>query len=183
MKIIYRHADATQAPERLLLHGANSRGVMRSGIADTIRSKWPTTYMIYHKVWQYVVGEGGEHLPLGEVIWTVERRDGSNDSPIYHWRFHTQPDTIIIANCITQKDYGRDSRRVYVDYEAVALCFAKVNALAIIHNIPVIAMPRVGCGLAHGSWERVEPLIREFITVPDVVIYDWPDPVPGTPYE
>lgn len=182
MQITYRHADATQAPERLLLHGSNAQGVMGSGIAAAIRAKWPTTYRVYHRVWQDFRDQGAEHLPLGEVIWTVERRDGTNEASINHWRFLTQPGTIIIANCVSQKDYGRDPNRVYVDYDAVALCLQKVNALAILNNIPAIAMPRIGCGLAHGSWDQIEPLIQQFITVSDAVVYDWPDRIPGTNY-
>jgi len=183
MTITYRHADATKAPERLFLHGCNARGEMGSGIAKAVRDKWPLTYRVYRMVWQDLRDQGEPHLPLGEVYWTVEMMDGSNDTPLYHWRILNRPDTLIVANCITQLDYGRDPHRVYVDYDAVAKCLAKINALAFLYGISAIAMPRIGCGLANGSWSRIEPLVRENITAADVVVYDWPAQVPGTQYE
>jgi O-acetyl-ADP-ribose deacetylase (regulator of RNase III) len=183
MQITYRHADATRAPERLFLHGCNAHGVMNSGIAKAVREKWPLSFRVYNMIWKDLCDQGEPHLPLGEVYWTVERHDGSNESPLYHWRIFNRPETMIVANCITQRDYGRDPKRVYVDYDAVARCLKKINALAIAYNIPAIAMPRIGCGLANGSWDRIEPLVRRHIVDADVVVYDWPAQVPETQYE
>jgi hypothetical protein len=35
-----------------------------------------------------------------------------------------------------------------------------------------IHMPRIGCGLAGGKWESVEPLIRIAIPTIEVFVYD-----------
>jgi hypothetical protein len=37
-----------------------------------------------------------------------------------------------------------------------------------------VHMPRIGCGLAGGKWEAVEPLIRVAIPGTEVFVYDLP---------
>jgi hypothetical protein len=33
-------------------------------------------------------------------------------------------------------------------------------------------MPRIGCGLAGGKWEEIEPIIKKLMTV-DTYVYDF----------
>jgi len=37
-------------------------------------------------------------------------------------------------------------------------------------------MPRIGCGLAGGTWDRIEPLLHRTLTVAGiaVTVYDFP---------
>ena len=43
-------------------------------------------------------------------------------------------------------------------------------------NKIIVHMPRIGCGLAGGSWDRIEPLIVESLTVRGIetFVYDYP---------
>jgi len=42
-----------------------------------------------------------------------------------------------------------------------------------------IHLPRIGCGLAGGKWESVEPLIREAMPDTGVFVYDLARRAPG----
>jgi hypothetical protein len=35
-------------------------------------------------------------------------------------------------------------------------------------------MPRIGCGLAGGKWEKAEPLLRETLPGTQIFVYDLP---------
>jgi O-acetyl-ADP-ribose deacetylase (regulator of RNase III) len=60
-----------------------------------------------------------------------------------------------------------------VRYEAIGAALAALAPLALEQGASV-HMPRIGCGLAGGRWERVEPLVRDALVsrgVP-VTVYD-----------
>jgi O-acetyl-ADP-ribose deacetylase (regulator of RNase III) len=61
-----------------------------------------------------------------------------------------------------------------IRYDAVGKCLAKVAAKAKELGASV-HMPRIGCGLAGGRWEVIEPLIVQSLCEQDVsaVVYDF----------
>ena len=61
-----------------------------------------------------------------------------------------------------------------IRYDAVRDCLRVVAAHALELNASV-HMPRIGCGLAGGTWDRIEPLIVEALCARDVrtVVYDY----------
>lgn len=73
---------------------------------------------------------------------------------------------LIIANLIGQNGLGKGA----VNYEAILDGLKKVNAYCIKHNA-TLHMPRMGCGLAGGSWPVVESIIKEAIDV-ECFVYD-----------
>jgi len=61
-----------------------------------------------------------------------------------------------------------------IRYEAVGEGLQRVGDKAIEIGASV-HMPRIGCGLAGGSWDRIEPLVRSALSdrgVP-VTVYDF----------
>ncbi|WP_394297035.1 macro domain-containing protein [Nocardiopsis valliformis] len=49
-----------------------------------------------------------------------------------------------------------------IRYEALATCLGLLAGQA--HELgATVHMPRIGCGLAGGSWSRVQPLIEEHL--------------------
>lgn len=60
-------------------------------------------------------------------------------------------------------------------HDALRTCLAKVARKALETNASV-HMPRIGCGLAGGKWEAVEPIIREELVSKgvSVIVYDLP---------
>lgn len=60
-------------------------------------------------------------------------------------------------------------------YEALANCLTEVMSSARIIKASV-HMPRIGCGLAGGKWERVGPMVEGLAAAfeVDVYVYDLP---------
>jgi len=59
-------------------------------------------------------------------------------------------------------------------YQIEEECLSKVSAKAVELGASV-HMPRIGCGLAGGKWERIEPIIVETLCEADVpvTVYDF----------
>jgi len=65
--------------------------------------------------------------------------------------------TVMVLNCYTQFDYGRDFNKVYLNYDALRLCLQKINH---IFKGKHIGLPQIGCGLGKGSWHKVKKIIQ-----------------------
>ncbi len=78
-----------------------------------------------------------------------------------------------VANMVGQHGIRTGSKGVPVRYEAIDTALATVAVEAAERGASV-HMPRIGCGLAGGHWERVEPLITERLVTPGiaVTVYD-----------
>ena len=61
-----------------------------------------------------------------------------------------------------------------IRYEAVEQCLSALAAEAELLNASV-HMPRIGCGLAGGKWNKIEPLIKSMLSDNniDVFVYDF----------
>jgi O-acetyl-ADP-ribose deacetylase (regulator of RNase III) len=141
--IEYIKGDLLQTDIKHIIHGCNSHGVMRSGVAKAIREKYPQAYQDYNDAYN------SYGLELGDVIVSV------------------QPDGKVIHNAITQRDYGRDSSRVYVSYWAIAEAFRKINQW----GVGVIALPMIGAGLANGDWNVISAIIENTLIDTKPVVY------------
>lgn len=145
--MIQRHiGNVLTIPSGIIVHGCNAQGVMRSGIANSIRETFPQAYQDYRGIYE----ERG--LRVGQVIFSVVGRDEAG-AP-----------SKIIAHAITQEFYGRDPNVVYVDYEGLGRCFMVVRMKALETGLAV-HFPLIGCGLANGKWpevtSRIEPALGE----------------------
>jgi hypothetical protein len=83
------------------------------------------------------------------------------------------PDTFV-ANMVAQHGYATTTEPVAIRYDALAECLGKIGRR--LEPGTTIHMPRIGCGLAGGRWERVEPLIEEHLCERGfaVCVYDLP---------
>lgn len=125
----------------IIVHGCNSQGIMGSGVAKQIKDKWPAVYDRYR--FKFL----NESLPLGSLTYV-----------------RTDPDRLVV-NAITQKDYGRTSKR-YVSYDAIETAFKRISELILQNTqytpIPTIVnFPLIGCGLANGDWKIVSKIIDD----------------------
>lgn len=143
----------------IIVHGCNSHGIMRSGIAAEVSRRWPEAYRVYRKSFedscksQFHAGDEYSGIPLGHITWAVV---GENK---------------IIVNAVTQKDFGRDPNVRYVDYDAIQDAFATIAIGGLFDEAKKfgIHFPLIGCGLANGMWEIVEPLIEDaFSSYPEI---------------
>ena len=82
---------------------------------------------------------------------------------------------ITVANLIGQHGIKRGIGGLApIRYEAVEQGLVKVAVYALKRGASV-HMPRLGCGLAGGSWEEIEPIINRTLTEKgvEVVVYDF----------
>ena len=149
--IIHNSGNVLDVPHGVIVQGCNSHGVMGSGLAKEVKARFPGAFRVYVEEYAKVTNAGLPGLPLGSFT--------------AHWVTPTK----VIINAITQQDYGRDSSRVYVDYEALGLAFydiarmdANIRTVGLMYGIH---FPKIGCGLANGDWDTVTGLIDK--VVPD----------------
>ena len=57
-----------------------------------------------------------------------------------------------------------------IRYEAVFSGLEKVAHFAFEKNASV-HMPRIGCGLAGGTWDKIEPLIKQTLSNNNITTY------------
>ena len=86
-------------------------------------------------------------------------------------------DHIILVNMVAQ--HGVGTSQIRVSYPALHKCLkmlAEVAKEGMGGPMIPVHMPRIGCGLAGGRWEVVEPIIRETLVRAgvEVVVYDLP---------
>lgn len=139
----------------MIVHGCNAQGVMGSGIALEIRTRWPDCFAEYEREVARHRNNGLELM--GKVIpWEVPGED------------------IIIANAITQENFGRGPKR-YVSYKAIHEAFMTVAVAALStwgsHDAEGfdIHYPLIGAGLGGGDWaiisDIIESVFAQFPTV------------------
>jgi O-acetyl-ADP-ribose deacetylase (regulator of RNase III) len=75
-----------------------------------------------------------------------------------------------VANMIAQRGVASAVNRTPIRYDALRKC---LNKLAVCANAcdASVHMPRIGCGLAGGAWDKVEPLIEQELCARDVHVY------------
>jgi O-acetyl-ADP-ribose deacetylase (regulator of RNase III) len=152
--IEYIKGDATQpasSGNKIIVHVCNDIGGWGRGFVMALSARWPQPEQQYRKWFQ-----SNENFALGEVQLVQVEED------------------IWVANMIGQRDVKPDkSGNPPVRYEAIAKALSKVADFATEKNASV-HMPRIGCGLAGGTWDQMEPvIINELINrrIP-VTVYD-----------
>ncbi len=150
----FRHGDATQPVRRpaVLVHVCNDVGGWGAGFVLAISKRWKAPEREYRAAFATA-----SKPQLGEVqIVEVE------------------PDCWV-ANMIAQPGIGRGrDGEIPLRYDAVRTGLTKVAEFARAHGATA-HMPRIGCGLAGGKWEEIEPIIRDTLLAAgvDVTVYDF----------
>lgn len=94
--------------------------------------------------------------------------------PLGSVQFVSVGEGIVVANMIAQEGVGGPRP---LRYGALVRCLERVRDYALTHGASLHA-PRLGCGLAGGRWQVVEPLIEETLCAHgvDVTVYDLEPP-------
>jgi hypothetical protein len=81
-------------------------------------------------------------------------------------------DHLSVANMVAQHGYVSPANPVAIRYTALAQCLSTLAGR--LEKGTIIYMPRIGCGLAGGSWDQVEPLLQEHLAGAgfDIQVYD-----------
>jgi len=136
--IQYIQGDLLTAKADIIVHGCNCFQTMGAGIAATIKEEYPGAYAA-----DLSYGKYGDSCKLG----SYSKWFGQHKVHTGH-KFH-------IVNLYTQ--YLYDRRLKPFDYNAFIKGFELV-----LNDFPasVIAMPKIGAGLAGGNWEIIEAIIN-----------------------
>ena len=152
MKINYLKGDAT-APSvkgnKIIAHVCNDLGGWGKGFVLEISKRWDKPESEY-RAWH--------------------RNRSKNDFALGRVQFVSVEKYITVANMIGQRGMKRGSKGVPVRYEAIRECLYSVAEHAWEINASV-HMPRIGCGLAGGKWELIEPVIMETLIIKGILVY------------
>jgi O-acetyl-ADP-ribose deacetylase (regulator of RNase III) len=138
----YVKGDATCPQARgvkLICHVCNDRGAWGKGFVLAISRRWEQPERAYRE-------------------WYNEGRD--NGFRLGAVQFVQVEPYVWVANMVAQHGTKTGSKGPPIRYEAVAECLGKVAEKATELSAS-IHLPRIGCGLAGGSWSRIEPLLFE----------------------
>lgn len=154
--LTYTTGDAT-APigdgPKIIVHVCNDVGGWGKGFVVAISKRWKepeAAYRAWHK-------DGGD-LPfsLGQVQFV--------EAELELW----------VANLIGQQGIRAKDGVPPIRYEAIETGLHTVAEFAVTQNATV-HMPRIGCGLAGGSWDEVEAIIQRTLIAGGiaVTVYDF----------
>lgn len=154
MTINYTQGDATAPTGRpaIIVHVCNDVGAWGAGFVLAISRRWPEPERRYR---DWSRGLEARAFELGEV------------------QFVTVESGLVIANLVGQHGLRRRGSEPPVRLLAIARGLSTVadRALALQASVH---MPRIGCGLAGGTWREIGPVVeRELVARGvDVTVYD-----------
>ena len=151
-KIKYLKGEATSPQakgSKIIAHICNDIGGWGKGFVLAISKRWEEPEQEYRK-WHRTRNKNDFRLGAIQMI-KVEK---------YIW----------VANMVGQRGIKRGSKGVPIRYEAVEECLNKLIVEAIKIDASV-HIPRIGCGLAGGKWEKIEPLIIENLCKNDIEVF------------
>jgi O-acetyl-ADP-ribose deacetylase (regulator of RNase III) len=138
LRIIKGDATVPQAKgNKLIAHVCNDLGGWGKGFVLAISRRWPQPEQEYRR-WHR--GRAANDFGLGAVQLVQVRPD------------------IWVANMVAQRGMKTGSSGPPIRYDAVERCLRGVADHAARLGASV-HMPRIGCGLAGGKWQRIEPII------------------------
>jgi O-acetyl-ADP-ribose deacetylase (regulator of RNase III) len=160
----YVTGDATNPPgdgPKVIAHVCNDLGRWGKGFVIPLGERHPKAkaqFFAWHRGGA-VVGTAAEPRPfaLGEVQF-VQVADG-----------------LWVANMIGQHKVKPEGGVPPVRYEEIGRALTEVAKFAAEHGATV-HMPRIGCGLAGGTWDQVGPLVEQGVAAAgvDAYVYDQP---------
>lgn len=150
--------DITTVEHGVIVHGVNCQGKMNSGVAKTIREKWPLVYEHYRQAC-----ESNKGWPT-DLLGTVQ--------PV---KLDSQ---LIVANGFTQDKYGYDGGR-YAHPEAIGSVLRQLaHSVSYSDCLPEyrrIHMPKIGGTRGGLDFDKeVMPVIEKVAAAyPEVTFIIW----------
>lgn len=179
MTITYTTGDAThprgsETETKIIAHICNDIGAWGAGFVVALSKRWALPQIAYSKSFHPQRSIDPGYPKLGDVQFI--------DIP----RIYTVGEgRIIVANMIAQSGIGKRNGIPPIRYDALEKCLneiadhvsAKLTVSPSGKNKSVsVHMPRIGTGLAGGTWDKIEPLILWSLVrhgIP-VTVYDLP---------
>lgn len=153
--IQYIKGDATnptQLGNKIVVHICNDIGGWGKGFVLALSKRWKEPELQFRQWYK-----SQDNFELGQVQFVK-----------------VEPD-LWVANLIGQhKIYNDENGVPPIRYEAVNQGLETIGLFSLSINASV-HMPRIGCGLAGGTWDKIEPLITKGLLEKDVqvTVYDF----------
>lgn len=123
----------------------------RSGIAKSIREKWPKVYE------EYVLKCNGPKSKSDPLLGSVQLVE--------------TPDCTVI-NMFSQEYYGYDGKR-YTSYDAFWECLQRIKSIIGPNYTKKIGFPKnIGCCRGGADWTVIKTMIQQVLCDYDVYIYE-----------
>lgn len=154
LTIVQGDATSPQAKgPKVIAHICNDLGGWGKGFVVAISKRWPQPERAYRD-------------------W--HRNRASNDFGLGAVQLVAVTPDIWVANMVGQHGMKAGSKGPPIRYEAVERCLTTLADEALRLHASV-HMPRIGCGLAGGTWDRIEPIITRTLSARDiaVTVYDF----------
>lgn len=139
----------------VIVHGCNCFNTMGAGLAPQMADAFgcdlfPLEADRYR----------GDINKLGQIDYAnVDCKGCGNDD-----------NSVIVVNAYTQYDFGSRNGKSPVDYQAIALVMKKMNKVFAGKHI---GLPKIGAGLAGGSWRIIKEIIKKELVDCDVTIVNY----------
>jgi O-acetyl-ADP-ribose deacetylase (regulator of RNase III) len=153
--IKYIKGDATSPQSednKVIVHICNDVGGWGKGFVMAISKKWKKPENQYREWFK-----SKSDFELGKVQFVQVEED------------------LWVANLIGQHKINKDENgNAPIRYDAIEQGLKEVAFFANKNNTSV-HMPRIGCGLAGGKWEMIEPIVLETLSENniEVTVYDF----------
>jgi len=198
MNVAYRVGNVTTAdlpvilagPNVVIAHVVNDVGAWGAGFTAALDRRWPsagTAYRDWYEASRGVTRQGSQPYPgppleLGNVRWQfVPPEPHPYQITPTSLRGNLFVADIVLAHMCAQHGLRARGNPQPIVYEALATCLDRVAQHAAACRSDTgrayeVRVPRIGCGLAGGTWDRVEPLVRAASDKHGVqfVVYDLP---------
>lgn len=149
LTIIKGDATSPQAKgPKVIAHICNDLGGWGKGFVLAISRRWPEPERDYRQ-------------------W--HRGRASNDFALGATRLVQVAPYVWVANMVGQRGIKTGSAGPPIRYDAVERCLASLAEQAAALGASV-HMPRIGCGLAGGTWNRIEPIILRTLCARDIAV-------------
>jgi len=166
IKALYKDFDG-------VTHGCNCQNVMGAGIALDFRSVFQANRLPLESETRK-----GDYSKMGNIDFGFFNTKTLTITPLNLLRDNLFLDVssgLYVINSYTRFHYStgkyvNPKSNIALDYEAVAMCFDKINhTFKGMH----LGIPQIGAGLAGGSWDRISAIIEDVTPNIDVtcVIY------------
>ena len=131
--ISYIKGDITKSDCNYICHQVNCQGKMNSGVAKTIRTKWPRVYEEYYEMYKQFREQNQSPLKI-TLISDISKNQK-------------------VANMFAQEFYGYNGQR-YTDYEA----YKKSRARDYMYNM---RQALINMGANQDQLERYDELVNQ----------------------
>ena len=177
----YVKGDATRPQgggPKVIAHVCNDEGGWGAGFVLAVSRRWPQPEACYREWHKHRVLNGVrlQNPTKGRIIVTT------GDFGLGQVQLvQVAPDTYV-ANMVAQRGFvDRAGGGPPIRYGALERCLERLSVVAgtlpdgpggMDRAVPSVHMPRIGCGLAGGSWDLVGPIVESGLKGFKVSVYD-----------